>query len=344
MKMTERPERIKTRILIISDTHGAKPKPRLETTPSTEDEFSQEDIIRVVTGYREPLPEVDVVLHCGDLTKRTRVPEYQKTFEMLRAISAPLKLAIAGNHDVTLDEDFWVHKWGGSEKDVPLVRKIIDEAKEDGVQYLTEGVHEFNLQNGARLRVFASQYTPSYGGWGFQYRGGHNFDIPPDVDIAMTHGPPQGILDLARMTESHAGCPDLFASIHRAKPKIHCFGHIHEAWGMHLVQWKDNVEGPANAWSAVDTDRSRKLGLADIRPYAPGVDDEEAERRRERLVEMSRQRGMLVDLTEGESRIVEGEQTLFLNAAIMDLRYRASQMPWLVDVELPAAESSNTVV
>ncbi|KAM5346801.1 hypothetical protein ACJ41O_009806 [Fusarium nematophilum] len=321
---------VKTRILIISDTHGSEPKPKLQDSPSTEDELSQEDVMWVCTGWREPLAEADVVLHCGDLTKRTTIPEYEATFSMLRAIKAPLKLVIAGNHDMALHEEYWVHEYGGPRGTPGRVREIIDAAEADGVQYLTEGVHEFNLNNGAKLRVFASPWTPSYGGWAFQYENGHDFKIPPGIDVAMTHGPPRGILDFAGMSGTHAGCPDLLRDVANAKPKIHCFGHIHESWGTLLARWNGNE---------IDRTLSREIKLRGLRPNRVTQTEEVAQMARMKLIEMSQQRGAHVDLSQGDNRLVPGEQTLFVNAAIMDIRYRAIQLPWLVDIDLPRANA-----
>ncbi|KAM0356136.1 hypothetical protein ACHAPU_000531 [Fusarium lateritium] len=319
---------IKTRILIISDTHGSKPKAKDKGEPSTEDEFDQEDVMRVTTGWREPLPEADVVLHCGDLTKRTTIPEFENTFSVLRSIRAPLKLAIAGNHDTALDDDYWINEYGGSETTLEKVKKIVKEAQKDGVQYLTEGIHEFTLRNGALLKVYASPYTPAYGGWAFQYKDGHDFNIPMGIDVAMTHGPPHGVCDFAGRTGTHAGCPDLFTAVARAKPKIHCFGHIHEAWGNHHVVW-DGEE--------IDEDRSRKVGLNGLRPNRVTQNERSAEVTRMKLVEMSKQRAVHLDLTRGDDRLVQGEHTIFVNAAIMDIRYRPIQLAWLIDIDLAGA-------
>ncbi|KAK7419501.1 hypothetical protein QQX98_003270 [Neonectria punicea] len=313
--------KIKTRILIISDTHGFTPKPKLDADPSTEDELSQEDVMWVRTGFRQPLASADVVLHCGDLTKRSRVCEFSDSFAMLRAIRAPLKLVIAGNHDSALDKGWYEDESDDSSKEV-----MDQAARADGVQYLTEGVYSFTLDNGALLKVYASQYTPSYGGWAFQYNNGHDFKIPPGVDVAMTHGPPRGILDFAGMSGTHAGCPDLFDAVSRAKPKIHCFGHIHEAWGSHLVRWRSH-----------DT---KQMSMRDVMPNRVTQDAETMKARRQNLIEMSQQRGVHVDLAQGPDRAVVGERTLFVNAAIMDMRYRATHLPWLVDVELDKADGS----
>ncbi|KAF7548610.1 hypothetical protein G7Z17_g6939 [Cylindrodendrum hubeiense] len=317
--------KIKTRILIISDTHGFKPKPKLDADSTTDDELTQSDTKWVRTGFREPLAEADVVLHCGDLTKRSRVSEYRDTFNMLRAIRSPLKLVIAGNHDFALHESYFYREWNGSKETVDKVQNIIKAAEADGVQYLTEGVHTFTLGNGARLKIFASPYTPSYGGWAFQYDNGHDFKIPSDTDIAMTHGPPRGILDIAGMSGSgiKAGCPDLLEAIYRAKPKIHCFGHIHEAWGSQLVRWQEGDGGPTRVASVVRSEDSIHTTMADIRPDPLTQDEETVKVKMKSLIEMSQRRGAHIDLSGGPNRLTAGEQTLFVNASIMDMRYRS---------------------
>ncbi|KAI1033631.1 hypothetical protein LB504_012656 [Fusarium proliferatum] len=328
MSETHAAQHVKTRILIISDTHGSKPKPKNKGGPTTDDELNEKDVTRVTTGWREPLPSSDVAIHCGDLTKRTTIPEFENTFSVLRSINAPLKLVIAGNHDMALHDDYWINEFGGPADTLDKVKTILQEAEKDGVRYLTEGVHVFTLQNGALLKVYASPWTPSYGGWAFQYDNGHDFNIPEETDVVITHGPPQGVCDFAGMTGSHAGCPDLRAAVARARPKIHCFGHIHEAWGTHHVTWKDND---------IDEKLLRKVGLKGLRPNRVTQNEEEANATRVKLIEMSKQRAAHLDLTQGDSRVVQGKQTLFVNAAIMDIRYRPIQLPWLIDVDLVRA-------
>lgn len=331
---------IKTRILIISDTHGVEPRKKQPDDPDTDDELTHAaDMVRIPTGYRHPLPEADVALHCGDLTKRSQPAEFARTFAMLRAIRAPLKLVIAGNHDMALDSHFWRMVAGGDEEYEIAARKIIDEARVDGVRYLVEGTHTFNLPNGARLRIYASQFTPEYGGWGFQYKDGHDFNIPPDVDVAMTHGPPKAVLDYAGMTGTRAGCDDLFRSVYRARPQIHCFGHIHEAWGAYIARWKEAEDGGiVRRETVIDEAGSRQIKrLPGLWPANTIEDENTVLSKKQNLVELSKQRGIMVDLTEGEDKLTRGEQTLFVNAAIMDIRYRPTQLPWIVDLELPQA-------
>jgi predicted phosphodiesterase len=78
---------ISTRFLIISDTHG----------------FQFGDAERCDGSFRQPVPKVDVLLHCGDLTECGGIPAYQGVLRMLGSIDAELKLVIAGNHDLDLD-------------------------------------------------------------------------------------------------------------------------------------------------------------------------------------------------------------------------------------------------
>jgi predicted phosphodiesterase len=138
---------IKTRFLIISDTHSASPAQNIANNDA---------------GFRPPLPKADVLLHCGDLTMAGHLHEYEKTLDMLEGIDADLKLVIAGNHDISLDEIYYgrkgqyMHRREGYEEDMPAKAKAMwlgDGAKRAGVTYLGEGTHTFILKNGAKLRV-----------------------------------------------------------------------------------------------------------------------------------------------------------------------------------------------
>ena len=55
--------------------------------------------------------------------------------------------------------------------------------------------------------------------------------IPEDTDILITHGPPEGILDLCKNGD-RVGCRDLLLMIEKPKPKVHVLGHIHESYGI----------------------------------------------------------------------------------------------------------------
>jgi predicted phosphodiesterase len=233
--------KIKTRFLVLSDTHAL---------------------------YHRQLPGTvlhlyaDVVLHCGDLTNDSTIEEYESSIRLLQALNAPLKLVIAGNHDFTLDGPVFSKRLAETRPrlDDKLVKKIYGSFgdvkrlfKQAGITFLDEGNHSFKLQNGASLNIYASPYTPScYRGWGFQYHPNfvHKFlctsartrtdeSSAQNIDIIMTHGPPQGILD--KTDSGVRGCPYLFKATARARPLMHCFGHIHEGWGAKLVTWRQPI-------------------------------------------------------------------------------------------------------
>lgn len=70
--------KISTRVMAISDTHEHS----LDGTT---------------------MPQVDVILHTGDLTNFGELEALKETVKMLGSIEAEPKLVIAGNHDISLD-------------------------------------------------------------------------------------------------------------------------------------------------------------------------------------------------------------------------------------------------
>jgi hypothetical protein len=127
-------------------------------------------------------------------------------------------------------------------------------AVDAGVTYLEEGTHSFKLKSGAKFSVYASPYQPEFNDWAFSYEHKNDrFNLPgqvakgiesiaqhpvpdfPGVDIMMTHGPPKGILD--ECEQGNMGCENLLRAARRARPRLYCFGHIHEGYGSKLITW-----------------------------------------------------------------------------------------------------------
>ncbi|KAI0845030.1 Metallo-dependent phosphatase [Daldinia vernicosa] len=315
---------VKTRFLILSDTHG-------ENIPNIQH------------------IDADVAIHCGDLTDESKIDEFRTTLELLRSINAPLKLVIAGNHDFTTDISIFkkrvaenpdlqpeeVEKFYGGFGEV---HQLFEEARSDGVVFLEEGTHRFELGNGAKLTVYASPYTPSLSGWGYQYnpQEGHNFTIEKGVDIAITHGPPHGIMDLTD-SRLRVGCPQLFGSVARARPKLHCFGHIHEEWGAKLVTWRENISEVPSHFTDIDNERSKIIGklsnLHSTKFDTPETVEEKSTKRAALSHEGYIKTG---HCTGDENPLRAGEQTLFVNAAIQGVTEEyPMHVPWLVELELP---------
>ncbi|KAI1215153.1 ser/Thr protein phosphatase family protein [Annulohypoxylon truncatum] len=331
---------VKTRFLIISDTHG-KDVPLART-----------------------IREIDVVIHCGDLTEESRLDEYKASLKLLTAIKAPLKIVIPGNHDFTLDTLAYIKKIAAKALpvDLPRVKEVYGvfgeakrmlKAKEaEGIFVLQdEGVYEFPLANHALLTVFASPYTPSSQplrgvGGGFEYPARqHEFAISRPVDVAITHGPPHGVLDApdANADPAPSGCPELFDAIARARPKLHCFGRVHEQWGAELVTWREERRGAQEELTrdnAVDGELSAVVkSLADMRISVADLKDEGQGKVRERK-RCERRGYVLASLARGgEGGERDGAQTLFVNAAIEGRtsggRDMPRHLPWVVEIDLP---------
>ena len=252
------------------------------------------------------MPKVDVVLHCGDLTSTGGIPFYERALKLLGSFEAELKLVIAGNHDLDLDEQYRAtpiradYNPDEHQKAVEVMTGPLAQAS--GVTYLTEGNHSFTLSNGTSFKIFASPYSVLSPGWAFGHkRGDKRWKIDDDIDIVMTHGPPHGILDKVthqtRGTEKHLGCETLLEEIKRVKPIMHCFGHIHEGNDIQLQIWDRWHDG-------------KELE----------VHTKMAGRRRE-------DNAM-------EYRVVRGASTLMVNAAVMTEDYRPDNPPWLVELPL----------
>ncbi|KAF2141138.1 uncharacterized protein K452DRAFT_351743 [Aplosporella prunicola CBS 121167] len=310
-KPTAEPTTRLVKFLVISDTHD------LGLTDDTS------------SAFRLPTPSADVILHCGDLTNNGTHESLSKVLRMLGSMPAELKLVIAGNHDISLDPELYATQ-GGDAKDsakaLELMRGPL--AQECGVTYLDEGTHTFTLRSGASFSVYASPYTPQYGSSAFQYPSGHDrFNvhtpawatnvgtaasiIPDGIDIVMTHGPPQYVLDDTDDGRS-AGCEHLRRAVARAKPRLHCFGHVHRGYGAGRIRFDergsdDEELGPLQKeWVGVN--QSRKKGFAALSPSS-------AEAFRE-----------------------DKSQGLMVNAAIMAGEGKPVNAPWLVELELETAE------
>lgn len=55
----------------------------------------------------------------------------------------------------------------------------------------------------------------------------------------LTHGPPYEILDKTLLGE-HVGCAALASKLPSLRPRLHVFGHIHEAHGAQIRQWSSD--------------------------------------------------------------------------------------------------------
>lgn len=162
---------------------------------------------------RLDVPDGDVLLHAGDFTGRGTEEEVAAFGAFLARLPHAEKVVVAGNHDFLF------------QRQPKRARELLGD-----VTYLQDA--------GARvagLSVWGSPWQPWFHDWAFNLPRGVALAerwalVPDEVDVLVTHGPPWGVLDTTAYGES-AGCEELALARRRIRPRLHLFGHIHEAYG-----------------------------------------------------------------------------------------------------------------
>jgi predicted phosphodiesterase len=161
---------------------------------------------------RLAVPEGDILVHAGDLSVRGERNEIESFDRWLGTLPHAHKVLIAGNHDFAFQDE-------------PAARSWITNAL-----YLQD--EEATV---AGLRFYGSPWQPRFFDWAFNLSRGAELravwdKIPSGIDVLVTHGPPAGVLD---QTDDgrRVGCADLLEAVQRVAPRLHVFGHIHEAHG-----------------------------------------------------------------------------------------------------------------
>jgi Icc-related predicted phosphoesterase len=273
----------KVRIVCVSDTHNAAP------------------------GEGYTLPKGDILIHAGDLTNNGQPTELDKASTWLREAKYDVKVVVAGNHDLALDEGYGNH----SDEAVNLRRAL---RKDDEIIYLEHESVNVTVK-GAEVSIFGSPFSIAAGEkqWAFQYPASQAEKlwsaIPSDTAILVTHTPPIGHLDASKHW-IRGGCPALLGALLRTKPLLHVCGHCHEGRGGRVIRWQDEAEG--------------EHGMSDWRD--PGAGNKKQS---------------LFDLTNSRLgyALRAGDETAIVNASIMAKSWgrgaKAFNKPVIVDVELP---------
>lgn len=150
------------------------------------------------------IPNGDILIHCGDSEMSLRQID-----EWVGRQPHAQKILVAGNMDRRLL---------GKGKDVRNAIYLEDE-----------------LIDTMGLRVYGSPWTPRFYGV-FQLRDEAEATevwtkIPQNIDILVTHGPPRNMLDTTSRGQTVGDCV-LAQVVNNIKPRVHCFGHIHESYGI----------------------------------------------------------------------------------------------------------------
>lgn len=184
------------------------------------------DCISDLHGFYPELEGGDLLIVAGDHTKRDSVREHSYFWHWLGAQKYKKQIFIAGNHDNWLQE----HR--------PVILEICPNAT-----YLCDSGTEFE-----GLKIWGTPWSTQFFGMNRNCTAFTVHDdeeladkfakIPHDTDILITHCPPFGVLDKIPYKSDysngyeHVGSRYLYAWFkYVGRPKLHVFGHIHEAYG-----------------------------------------------------------------------------------------------------------------
>ncbi|OAQ95986.1 hypothetical protein LLEC1_01667 [Akanthomyces lecanii] len=263
----------RTRIVCISDTHNCTVK----------------------------LPPGDVLIHAGDITNQGSFSELSKAVKWLEGLQYEAKIIIAGNHDITLDADFFAKhgrdfhnkKPESHEECLALVK---DSPSLIYLQHETATIR-LSAPTGPRteLVVFGSPLAPAFQKWAFYYPPCYQDlscgvephsplksmsdklspfpweGIPARADIIVTHTPPRDHCDDRGGVERPAGCEALRRALWRVRPRLAVCGHMHEGRGVSRISWdlsrlygERDDDGCAGAWQDPGAGSNNKISLVDL--------------------------------------------------------------------------------
>ncbi|MDP2435619.1 MAG: metallophosphatase domain-containing protein [archaeon] len=160
----------------------------------------------------DPMPAGDVLLSAGDISKFGRTEHIEDFNQWLGEQAYAAKVVVHGNHE----QPNWPRPGAREMRDVITNGLVLNQS--------ACTVHG--------LKVFGTRFCWPRKEW---EHSEHWAEIPPDTDILLTHGPPEGILD------GGSGCGALSRAIRKIKPRLVVFGHVHSAHG--LLEGKGEYEG-----------------------------------------------------------------------------------------------------
>ena len=180
------------------------------------------------------IPECDVLIHAGDSTWTGEYRETRRFIEWFAAQPAKHKVLIAGNHELTLDENH--------SKFNPHVRNLV--LNQRGFIYLENS--EVVIDG---IKFWGTPWTPWFHDWAFNgypdadapfERGVSLLDIykemPEDVNVIISHGPPYGMGDQTLDGDDRVGSVDMRKLTSNLDHlRLYISGHIHEARGMEIA-------------------------------------------------------------------------------------------------------------
>lgn len=163
------------------------------------------------------IPDGDVLIFGGDMCGRDGITSVNTFNKWLGQFPHKHKIVIAGNHDRCFENEL---RFAAREMITNAIYLEDSETIIDGVKF------------------YGSPWQPFFLNWAFNLQRGiplrQKWDmIPDDVNVLITHGPPQGILDVPQFKNDGVGCEELLDRVQKLPElKCHIFGHVHEGYGV----------------------------------------------------------------------------------------------------------------
>ncbi|EGW03324.1 Metallophosphoesterase domain-containing protein 1 [Cricetulus griseus] len=177
------------------------------------------------------MPYGDVLIHAGDFTELGLPSEVKKFNEWLGSLPYEYKIVIAGNHELTFDQEFMADLIKQDFYYFPSVSKLKPENYENVQALLTNCIYLQDSEVTVRgFRIYGSPWVRQYSsrslGGERTLSGWYSGD-----DKSHTHR--NGFLDWVPKKMQRVGCVELLNTVQRrVQPRLHVFGHIHEGYGV----------------------------------------------------------------------------------------------------------------
>lgn len=179
------------------------------------------DCISDLHGYYPELEGGDLLIVAGDLTASDLPKEHYGFLSWIGHQNYKKKIWIAGNHD-------------------NFLREVKYSQLKSDFEYLCDSGTEFE-----GLKIWGSPWTKTFKRMNPHCKAftcdteeelAEKWDlIPDDIDILVTHGPSFGNFDWIKNQNGNVGpsvgSVSLWLKCLKIRPKLHVFGHIHEAYG-----------------------------------------------------------------------------------------------------------------
>ncbi|CAE7901314.1 unnamed protein product [Symbiodinium necroappetens] len=204
-----------------------------------------------------PLPDGDVLIHCGDFTNHGSLDEVLDFVEWFAGQPHSRKLCVPGNHDMLLDEDYYQAYWS----DWSRVKESPREAK---AAFASRNI-ELLIDQGTSIEGVTFYGSP-WVAQGHDWKTAFNKQdselencwarIPENSDVLLTHMPPYGKGDRLEGGE-HVGCSFLAEAVKAKRPKLHVFGHVHTDTGIFPADTSAEPSAAMAAWLAERAEQSQ---------------------------------------------------------------------------------------